>query len=181
MPSWWLKKVLRLRRDVHLFMTQILPLCLLCVRWHSVSGGTAVTMMHKVFAHMECSFQGVCSSLSSVQLSATPWTVAHQTPLSMGFPRQEYWISLPFPSPGDSSDPWIEPMSPASANGFFTTKPPGIPIYRYAASWLLQSCPALCNPMDCSPPGSSVHGIFQARILECVAISFSRRSSQPRD
>ena len=38
-----------------------------------------------------------------------------------------------------------------------------------------------CNPMDCSPPGSSVHGILQARILEWVAISFSRRSSQPRD
>ena len=44
-----------------------------------------------------------------------------------------------------------------------------------------QSCPTLCNPMDCSPPGSSVHEIFQARILEWVAISFSRESSQPRD
>ena len=41
-----------------------------------------------------------------------------------------------------------------------------------------QSCPALCDPMDCSPPGSSVHGILQARILEWVAISFSRGSSQ---
>ena len=44
-----------------------------------------------------------------------------------------------------------------------------------------QSCPILCNPMDCSLPGSSVHGIFQARILEWVVISFSRRSSQHRD
>ena len=44
-----------------------------------------------------------------------------------------------------------------------------------------QSCPTLCNPMDCSPPGSSVHGIFQARILERDAISFSRGSSWPRD
>ena len=44
-----------------------------------------------------------------------------------------------------------------------------------------KSCPILCNPMDCSPPGSSVHGISQARILEWVDISFSRRSSQPRD
>ena len=44
-----------------------------------------------------------------------------------------------------------------------------------------QSCPTLCDPMDCSPPGSSVHEIFQARILEWVDISFSRRSSQPRD
>ena len=44
-----------------------------------------------------------------------------------------------------------------------------------------QSCPTLCDPMDCSLPGSSVHGIFQARVLEWVSISFSRRSSQPRD
>ena len=44
-----------------------------------------------------------------------------------------------------------------------------------------QSCPTLCDPMDCSPPGSSVHGILQARILEWVAISSSRGSSQPRD
>ena len=44
-----------------------------------------------------------------------------------------------------------------------------------------QSCPTLCDPMDCSPPGFSVHGIFQARILEWVAIPFSRGSSRPRD
>ena len=44
-----------------------------------------------------------------------------------------------------------------------------------------QSCPTLCDPMDCSPPGSSVHEIFQARILEWIAILFSRGSSQPKD
>ena len=44
-----------------------------------------------------------------------------------------------------------------------------------------QSCPALCDPVDCSSPGSSVHGILQARILQWVAIPFSRGSSQPRD
>ena len=44
-----------------------------------------------------------------------------------------------------------------------------------------QSCPALCDSVDCSPPGSSVHGILQARILEWVAISFSKRSFLPRD
>ena len=48
-------------------------------------------------------------------------------------------------------------------------------------SVVAQSCPTLCNPMDCSLPRSSVHGIFQARILEWVAISFSRGSSWPRD
>ena len=45
----------------------------------------------------------------------------------------------------------------------------------------LQSCPALCDPMDCSPPGSSVHGVLQARILEWVVMPSSRGSSQPRD
>ena len=48
-------------------------------------------------------------------------------------------------------------------------------------SEVTESCPTLCDPMDCSPPGSSIRGIFQARILEWVAISFSRRSSQPRN
>ena len=51
-------------------------------------------------------------SLSRVRLFATPWTVAHQAPLSMGFSRQEYWSGLPFPSPGDLPDPGIEPRSP---------------------------------------------------------------------
>ena len=50
-----------------------------------------------------------------------------------------------------------------------------------AAAQSLQSCPTLCDPMDCSPAGSSVHGISQARVLEWVAIYFSRGSSQPRD
>ena len=52
-------------------------------------------------------------SLSRVQLFATPWTVAYQVPLSMGFSRQEYWSGLPFPSPGDLPNPGIEPGSPA--------------------------------------------------------------------
>ena len=66
-------------------------------------------------------------SLCRVQLSATPWTVAHQAPLSMGFSRQDYWSGLPFPSPGDLPDPGIEPTSPALAGGFLTTVPPGKP------------------------------------------------------
>ena len=48
-------------------------------------------------------------------------------------------------------------------------------------SEVAQSCPTLCNPMDCSTPGSSIHGIFQARVLEWVATAFSRGSSWPRD
>ena len=58
----------------------------------------------------------------------TPWTVACLAPLSMGFPRQEYWSGLPFPSPGDLSHPGIKPAPPALAGGFFTTKPPGKPV-----------------------------------------------------
>ena len=54
----------------------------------------------------------------------TPWTVAHQAPLSMGFPRQEYWSGLPAPSPGHLSHPGIKPTSPAMAGRFFTTEPP---------------------------------------------------------
>ena len=52
--------------------------------------------------------------LICVQLFVTPWTIAHQASPSMGFPRQEYWSGLPFPPPGDLSDPGIEPMSPVS-------------------------------------------------------------------
>ena len=53
-----------------------------------------------------------------------PQTVARQARLSMGFPNQEYWSRLPFPSPGHLLDPGIKPESPALAGGFFTTKPP---------------------------------------------------------
>ena len=70
-------------------------------------------------------------SLSRVQLFATPWTVAYQAPLSLGFSRQEHWSGLPFPSPMDESDNESE---------------------------VAQSCRTLSDPMDCSLPGSSVHG-----------------------
>ena len=64
-------------------------------------------------------------SLSHVQLFATPWTVARQAPLSMGFSRQEYWSELPFPSPGDLLDPGIEPRSPALEADTLTSEPLG--------------------------------------------------------
>ena len=54
--------------------------------------------------------------------------VASQVPQSTGFPRQEHWNGLPFPSPGTLPDPGIEPASPAFAGGFFITEPPGKPI-----------------------------------------------------
>ena len=61
------------------------------------------------------------SRFSRVQLLVTPWTVAYQAPLSMGFARQEYWSGLPCPPPGDLPNPGIEPDSLALAGGFFTT------------------------------------------------------------
>ena len=56
-----------------------------------------------------------------------PWAVARRASLPMGFPRQEYWSGLPFPSPGDLPDPGIKPASSALASGFFTTEPPEKP------------------------------------------------------
>ena len=88
------------------------------------------------------------SHFSRVRLCATPWTAAHQAPPSLGFSRQEHWSGLPFPSPMQESE-----------------------------SEVAQSSPTLSNPMDCSLPGSSIHGIFQARVLEWGAIAFSKRSS----
>ena len=63
---------------------------------------------------------------------------------------------------------------------FYNTLPSRNTI-TYLESLVAQSCLTLCDPTDCSLPGSSVHGIFQARVLEWVAVSFSRGSSQPRD
>ena len=60
-------------------------------------------------------------ALSHVQLSATPWTVACQAPLSVEFPRQEHWSGLLFPPPGDLPNPGIKPASLALADGFFAT------------------------------------------------------------
>ena len=64
-------------------------------------------------------------SLSRVQLFATPWTVAHQAPLSKGFSRQEYWSGLPCLPPGDLPDPGIDPGSPALQADALSSEPPG--------------------------------------------------------
>ena len=66
-------------------------------------------------------------TLSRVPLFVTPWTVAYQAPLSMGFSRQEYWSGLPFPSSGDLPNPGIEPRSPAFQADALTSEPPGKP------------------------------------------------------
>ena len=82
------------------------------------------------------------SRFSRVRLCSTPQMAAHQAPPSLGFSSQELWNGLSFPSPMNESE-----------------------------SKVTQSCPTLSNPMDFSLPGSSVRGIFQARVLEWVAIA----------
>ena len=127
------------------------------------------------------------------------------------WPKRLNWLLLWFPYPGDLPNPGIEPRSPALQADSLTAEPQGKPKNTGAGSlaypfsrgsskpknrpgvsciaggsemkWseVAQLCPTLCDPMDCSLPGFSVHGIFQGRILEWVAISFSRGSSWPRD
>ena len=69
----------------------------------------------------------VVQSLSRVGPFATPWTIAHQAPLSMGFPRQEYWSGFPFPSPGDLPDPGIKLRSPVLQEDSLPSEPPRKP------------------------------------------------------
>ena len=86
--------------------------------------------------------QSEWKSLSHVWLFATPWTVAYQVPPSMGFSRQEYWSGLPFPSPGDLTDPGIKPGSPAFQADALTSEPPGKPSkeskFAHPSFWSIQ-------------------------------------------
>jgi len=80
------------------------------------------------------------------------------------------------------SNHWSNPVCMHIFSELLTISP--LEMIWSSSEWVsefVQSCPTLCDPMDCSLPGSCIHGIFQARILEWGALSFSRRSSQPRD
>ena len=102
---------------------------LVCTHTHTLNRLLTKEDMQRADKYMKIcstSYVIVLSRFHHVRLFATPWTIEHQAPLSMGFPRQEYWSGLPLPSPGDLPDPGIEPMSlasPALAGGFFTTSP----------------------------------------------------------
>ena len=90
------------------------------------------------------------------------------------------WVAFRFSRGYSKPRDWIQIS--CIAGRFFTSWAKREALYRwYLGPKSLQSCLTLWDPMYCSPPGSSVHGISQTRILEWVAISFSRRSSQPRD
>ena len=92
------------------------------------------------------------SHFSHVRLCATPETAAHQAPPSLGFIRQEHWSDCHF---------LLQCMKVKSE------------------SEVAQSCLTVSNPMDCSLPGSSIHGILQARVLEWGAIAFSILELRP--
>ena len=99
----------------------------------------------------------------------------------MEFSRQEYWNRLSLPSSGDLPNPGVKTRFFTLQADSFPSEQPEKPNLAVCVSVLVtHSCPTLCNPLDCSPQGSSVHGILQARILEWVAIPFFRGSSQPR-
>ena len=94
-----------------------------------------------------------------------------------GFPLLTYLFSIVGPSHSNQMRKWH--MAPNWKGQSKTVSLQMAWYYMCMCAESLQSCPALCNPMDYSPPGSSVQGIVQARILEWIAISSSRRSSRP--
>ena len=85
-------------------------------------------------------------SLSRVRLFATPWTVAYQAPLSMGFSRQYYWSGLPFPSPEDLPDPGVEPRFPALGTDALPSEPPGKSVIHQHESTIGIICPLPLKP-----------------------------------
>ena len=112
---------------------------------------------------------------------ATPWTAAHQTPLSMGFPRKEYWNGLPFHSPGDLLHSGIEPESPA-------WQVDSLPPSHLGSLQVTSCCAKLFSRVQLSMTLWTIawqtplsRGFLQARILEWVAMLSSRGSSRPRD
>ena len=130
--------------------------------------------------HASC----MLSRFSCVQDLCDPMDYSFPGFSVMEFSRQEHWSGLPCPFPGDLPDAGIKPQSPALWADSLPSEPPRKPLECLCCAVLClvtQSCLTLWDPMDRSLLGSSVHGIFQARILAWVAMPSSRGSSQPRD
>ena len=101
---------------VHSFITVLIIVLSLFHSFQSVSYSAHLSFYKHLLNYLLCAIilLGVhAQSLSRVQLFATPWTLAHQAPVSIEFSRQEYWSGLPFTTPRDLPDPRIEPASPA--------------------------------------------------------------------
>ena len=101
---------------------------------HTLSHFSHVQLFNNIYCILHCMIANSCLVAKSCPTLYDPMDVAHQTPLSMAFPRQEYWSGLPFPPPGDIPDPRVEPMSPALAGGFFTVEPLGKPMSANSTS-----------------------------------------------
>ena len=129
----------RERSDAH--FTQFFPMITYCktiVPYHKVTDMDTIKIQNVFLTTRipRVTLLLCCCSVAVMSNSfVTPWTIACQAPLFMGFPRQEYWSGLPFLSPGDlHKSVKVELVSPALTGGFFTTEPPGNPF------------PCLCPP-----------------------------------
>ena len=171
--------MLFLERDVFSLLSPVHPFLIPCFLWSllstlSRSSGFCIWLLRALCKSVLLfSYSVVSNSL------VTPRTVAHQAPLSMGCPRQEYWTGLPFPSPGDLSDPGIEPRSPALAGRFFTAETPGNP---HIAQYLLFHCQtpnpwphdilSFLEAVVCLSPTSSRVCFFSGAVLKLFTGGF---------
>ena len=124
----------------------------------------------------------VCSVTQSCLTLCNPMDYCPLGSFVHEFSRQEYCSGLPFPSPGNLLHPGTEPVFPIWQLDSLSLSHLESPEHLLCLLCsVVQLCPILCSPVDCSRLGSSVHGILQARILEWVARPSSEGSSRPRD
>ena len=136
-------------------------------------------------------FQGTVKRPTSGQLCltlATPWTVACQLPLSMGFSRQEYWSGLPFLSPGDFTDPEIEPGTPACRQILYQLSFEGspliniwdYPVYKKHFAWL-QSPSAVAHTLsvECAPLWIWINPLLTYHFVSHWILSAAMRHQEP--
>ena len=98
----------------------------------------SISVVKMLIFHIDYFKNCKVKSFIRFRLFATPWTLAHQAPPSMGFSRQEYWSGLPFPSPGDLPNPGIKPRSPTLRSDVLTSEPPGKPL-KIVKIWVFKN------------------------------------------
>ena len=139
--SWTQLKRLSIHARTIVYFYQLLLVCKSCLLCQVIGLIRWWPHAKHILRTIYAAAATAAKSLQSCPTLCDP--AAHQAPPSLGFSRQEHWSGLPFPSPC---------------------------MKVKSESEVAQSCPTLRDPMDCSPPGSSIHGIFQARVLEWAAI-----------